>query len=76
MDLLGKLVNATGKMNNHPIMSVAGRYSINTSKEPWVIDVIDTNGEVLFTIPPKRLLDISNLMENIPPAGIAVDIKA
>jgi uncharacterized FlaG/YvyC family protein len=76
LDLLAKLLNASGDMNKHPIMSTAGRYTVNTSKEPWVIDVVDINGEVLFTMPPKRLLDMASLMENIPPAGIAVNIKA
>ena len=52
----------------------AGSFKLNTETDPWTVDVLDSQGNVIMRVPTKRILSIVDFMTK-QPTGIAVDIE-
>jgi hypothetical protein len=74
-DAYKRIITAIEILNTHPFMSGAGKFTLDTSKDPWIVKILDIDGNVIFAVPPKRIIEISDLIEDMPPPGIAIDIE-
>jgi len=70
-----QIITALDTLNNHPFVAGAVTFVLDTSVNPWVVNVLDNDGNVTTSIPPKRMVEISDNVNKLPPPGVAVDIE-
>lgn len=68
-----QLLTALDILNNHPFVSGAVKFRLNTDSDPWTVEVLDSGGNVLTTIPPAKAMEAAGVINKLPPPGVAID---
>ena len=70
-----QVLTALDTLNNHPFVAGAVKFVLDTSVDPWTVNVLDNDGSVLTSIPPKRIIEIVGTLDKLSPTGTAVDVE-
>ena len=69
------ILAATESLNKHFLTQNAGKFLLDTSVQPWVINVLDVDGNVVMKLPPQRVIDLADGVSKLPNPGVAIDIE-